>query len=67
MAMKWLRELHNIFISISFRFSRNADNDINFSYYAEKYENHYGYGDGEFNSYEEACEAAIKYCLENLI
>lgn len=67
MTMKWLREMHNIFINISFRFSRNADNDINFSYYAEKYENHYGYGDGEFNSYEEACEAAIKYCLENLI
>lgn len=67
MAMKWLREVHNIFIDIAFRFSRNADNDINFSYYAEKYENYYGYGDGEFNSYEEACEAAIKYCLENLI
>lgn len=67
MTMKWLREVHNIFITITFRFSRNADNDINFSYYAEKYENHYGYGDGEFNSYEEACEAAIKYCLEDLI
>jgi len=67
MAMKWLREVHNIFITITFRFSRNADNDINFSYYAEKYENHYGYGDGEFNSYEEACEAAINYCLEKLI
>jgi hypothetical protein len=67
MAMKWLREVHNIFIDIAFRFSRNADNDINFSYYVEKYENYYGYGDGEFNSYEEACEAAIKYCLENLI
>lgn len=66
-AMKWLMEVHNIFIDITFRFSRNADNDINFSYYVEKYENYYGYGDGEFNSYEEACESAIKYCLENLI
>lgn len=73
MTMKWLRKVHHIFIDITFRFSRNADNDINFSYYAEKYENYYGYGDycgygdGEFNSYEEACESAIKYCLENLI
>lgn len=63
MAMKWLREVHNIYISISHRLSHNADNDICFSFWI----NEGKITDGEWLSYEDACEAAIKYCLENLI
>lgn len=63
MAMKWLREVHNIYISISHRFSHNADNDVLFSWYI----NTDLAADGEYVTYEEACEAGIKYCLENLI
>ena len=71
MAMKWLREVHNIFIDISSRFSKNADKDVCFSYSCKKlintYKSSYEIGDGEWLNYEEVCEAAIKYCLENLI
>ena len=71
MAMKWLREVHNIFIDISSRFSKNADKDVCFSYSCKKlidtYKSSYEIGDGEWLNYEEACKTAIKYCLENLI
>ena len=65
MAMKWLREIHNIFISITYEndgvFTANLkvplkgvdcmiDNKHNCWF-----------------TYEEAAEASIKYCLENLI
>lgn len=71
MAMKWLREVHDVFIDISSRFSKNADKDICFSYSCkkliDKYKSSHEVGDGEWLNYEEACEAAIKYCLEKLI
>lgn len=63
MVMKWLREVHGLYITITHRFSHNADNDVCFGYYV----NIYTAQDGEWLKYEEACEAAIKYCLENLI
>lgn len=62
MAMKWLREAHHIFLSIQ------QHMDMSYVWYS--------YVDGAAkgcdreshnNTYEEACEAAIKYCLENLI
>lgn len=61
-AMKWLREVHHIFLSIQ------QHMDMSYVWYA--------YVDGAAkgcdreshnNTYERACEAAIKYCLENLI
>ena len=72
MAMKWLREVHNVFIDISSRFSKNADKDVCLLYSCKKLINTYKSSyeiieDGEWLNYEEACEAAIKYCLENLI
>ena len=63
MAMKWLREVHNIFIQVElyskyndycFELFRNTHRLI-----LKKHET--------YNIYEEACEAAIKYVLENLI
>ena len=56
MAMKWLREVHKQSINLWY------DGDIWSSDI---------YGDfcfvGHFKSYEEASEAAIQYCLKNLI
>ena len=67
MAMKWLREVHKIFIR----------SNISFLYPIRYYCEIFCYGDNlktqqdvtteNFESPEEACEAAIKYCLENLI
>ena len=62
MAMKWLREVHKIFISIQ--------QHIDMSYVWYSYEDGASKGcdrESHNNTYEEACEAAIKYCLENLI
>ena len=67
MAMKWLREAHNIFIQITVDFSDGAypmydvcviDLAKCTSIVINGY-NRY--------SYEEAIKAGIKYCLENLI
>ena len=69
MAMKWLREVHRIEIHIALS-ELNADNsrkymfDIFSSDINRGFDSIQEYG---FNSYEETCEAAIKYCLENLI
>jgi len=67
MAMKWLREVHYIFIRPN----------TNFLYPIRYYCEIFCYGDNlktqqdvtteNFESPEEACESAIKYCLENLI
>ena len=63
MAMKWLREVHNIFIQVEL-YSK-YDN-----YCFELFQNTHRLMVEHrevYNSYEEAGEAAIKYCLENLI
>jgi hypothetical protein len=68
MAMKWLREVYGIFIAIN-----NDDLDFNWQCYdlinrgstldpkilSESY--------AGYKTYEEAVEAALKYCLQNLI
>ena len=67
MAMKWLREVHNLCIApyaAAYRYGftidkadigSNLGNEIKF------------YPEEEFETYENAVEAALKYCLENLI
>ena len=64
MAMKWLREKHNIHITTVVE---NNGNYIGYLYRTTG-ANIQGW-DRRLSktSYEEACEAAIKYCLENLI
>lgn len=81
MAMKWLREEHNIHIAINICYTENPEL-FQPDYYA--YVNSTVTGESliketcplvqdnsltpkGFTSYEEACESAIKYCLENLI
>ena len=62
MAMKWLREVHHIFIRvIQTQYSEYCTCEI---YYNRA--SCYTFRTA-FNSYEEACEAAIKYYLEKLI
>lgn len=79
MAMKWLREAHKLWIEFSVfcpapeEISKQEDCVPRYFYRIKKY--NIGYMDFitseehtlNFPSYEEACEAAIKYCLENLI
>jgi len=75
MAMKWLREVHNIQIELnwdkgnqlySFQIWKPGEYQPEISSLdLWKIYKDYNYP-GEWK-YEEACEAAIKYCLENLI
>ena len=69
MAMKWLREVHNIFILIephSYNYIEEKNSSYVFSFWQ---------GDNycenpllkEYYSYEDAVESALKYSLENLI
>ena len=71
MVMKWLREVHCIFIEPTVGETNGKtwyDFDIIPINKREIVWNHYdSLPFVECNSYEEACEAAIKYCLENLI
>lgn len=62
MAMKWLREMHGLFIRIT---EDMAGNVFEWSVYKKNY----GCKASTYveDSYEQACETAIKYCLENLI
>lgn len=66
-AMKWLREIHHIFIEIHASIDLNGK--YHFSYSILDKECKYirrGFTDFDWN-YEEAIEAALKYTLENLI
>lgn len=67
MAMKWLREIHHIFIEISTSIDLNCNYHFNYGVLDKecKYVRR-GYTDFDWN-YEDAVEAALKYCLEKLI
>ena len=67
MAIKWLREVHKIFIEISVSIDLNGE--YHYSYSILNRECKYvrkGYTDFNWN-YEQACEVALKFCLEHLI
>jgi hypothetical protein len=70
MVMKWLREKHNLFV---FPFPQMNTNKFWTEIYQlsdnQEWENLYyeSIDLQDYSTYEEACEAAIKYCLENLI
>ena len=62
MAMKWLREIHKIQL-----WAEPYEHEKEYNAYVRvKWFIHQWQGVG-YKSNEEACEAAIKYCLENLI
>lgn len=68
MAMKWLRKKHHLEI---YPFHESLQESNNWWYRIEKHEKGYSLDEHEtdtvFNEYEDACEDAIRYCLENLI
>jgi hypothetical protein len=67
MAMKWLREVHKIYIDISPTYSE-VEKTIHFIW--QIFDSNYDdIGDCEifYGKYETACETAILYCLKNLI
>ena len=66
MAMKWLREEHNRFIEICTDKAHNFK-DIIFRPAIYNKELYCLWESDNFPTYENACEATIKYCLENLI
>ena len=66
MAMRWLREKHKLFISIYpcyGMYNKLSWSIIGLNYDCDWITKQAGYA----SRYEEAVEAAIKYCLENLI
>lgn len=76
MTMKWLREIHNIFIVIephTYDYINGKNSSYVFAIWeGDNYIEIYSYKNSglrgiSYSTYEEACEAAIKYCLENLI
>jgi hypothetical protein len=71
MAMKWLREVHKIHIVIGYTFKADANltkEYVSYCYQAENANTSISYVENVwYDTYEEACEAAIRYCLENLI
>jgi len=75
MAMKWLREVHNIYITINYSvflygthpYYWNIDKMEDAPRANSQIEISTNTLDYSFINYEQACESAIKYCLENLI
>ena len=70
MAMRWLREEHNISIEISSCCKIANCEPVDLGWAARKIDLTKMVGSafliGRYDTYEMACEAAIKYCLENL-
>ena len=71
MAMKWLREKCYCHIVIDYTFKADAnlsEEYVSYCYSVENAKTYVQYTHNEwYSTYEETCEAAIKYCLENLI
>lgn len=72
MAKKWLRKVHNLHCAVDYDFVlgwycqiTSLKETVEYDY--EEMKHYHPEKDNGFSSPEEACEAAIKYCLENLI
>ena len=67
MAMAWLREVHNLCIApytAAYRYGFTIDKTDTGSNIGNETK---FYPDEEFETYEDVVEAALKYCLKNLI
>lgn len=72
MAMKWLREVHNLFIQVTIVPHTTVTMEQKYYVFAVCKDRRNlafrsDHPHDSYSTYEEACEAAIKYCLENLI
>lgn len=63
MAMKWLREDKYTFIEIK----KSSNTFLYGASIMKNYSRHYSRVLNAYNTYEEVVEAALKYCLKNLI
>jgi len=72
MAVKWLREVHKLEVRSTYDYDKDSWwGNINPMFEetggnSDIYQKALGF-DYQGKSYEESCEATIKYCLENLI
>ena len=72
MAMKWLREVHHYYIQVMLD-SWACGGHMGYYVVIQKTDSDFemmlqdALDEVFYKTYEEACEAAIKYCLENLI
>lgn len=67
-TMKWLREVHNLHIQPEITAWPRKGYFVEIYLYKNRHNNFEKVAFAEHKeSYEESCEAAIKYCLENLI
>lgn len=64
MAMKWLREVHKIHV-VSYPYGDYPCDNYQFDVYKDG--NFVVSKDDGYITYEQSCEAAIKYCLERLL
>jgi len=69
-AMKWLRKVYNFYVEV-YILKHNSNKTVEYCITIEDL-NFPGSNDGfhiipSYESYEGACDAAIRYCLENLI
>lgn len=67
MVMKWLREVYELYIEISLSCDREDKNTKIFDISIFNLQNQRYKKLGNIQGYEQAVEAAIKYCLKNLI
>lgn len=67
MVLKWLREIHDIDIMIWVENYNGVKQYVSDCWKHVTQIDYNFYRCGRFSSYNEACEAAIKYCLEHLI
>ena len=70
MAMRWLREKHNIYISIQPDFPSEQDYKMYWCWSENILHENCVSAKGYqcyIETYEKSCELAIKYCLKNLI
>ena len=67
MTMKWLREVHDKSIEVRSQGLKSTGLGWVIEIYNLKNQDEEYHDPSNQPSYEEACEAAIKYCLENLI
>ena len=68
MAMKWLREEKDVQIEIAIVGTNTWESPTKWMYgFRCQTKDVIDRRNADFSSYEDACEAAIKYCLENLI
>ena len=66
MVMKWLREVHKIFINVSNEVSL-TDDDITYRFFVCTKEKTILHRGEDIKTFEGACNEAMKFAIENLI